>query len=133
MSRKHLATGLMALAMIAGMQLANAGAASASEIGRYWDNNTHTGYNQSWTMGDSSWQCDAAWYGDGADASTSNVGATWNDRYSSARIGLANCGVVLYQDANFIGTYYATSDRTLRYADLTNSGVNNMVTSITWS
>lgn len=33
----------------------------------------------------------------------------------------------------FTGMFYATPDKTLRYADLTSSGVNTMVTSTTWS
>jgi len=121
----------MALAMIVGMQVANAGAVSASTVGIYWDRTDHTGDSHTWSVGNSSWRCDSAW--DGADAETSNVGSTWNDRYSSARIGLAGCGVVFWEHADFGGMSYASPDKTLRYADLTNSLLSNKVTSLTWS
>lgn len=133
MTRGRVTTGIIALAALACIQLAQADTAAASTVGVYWDRADHTGDAQSWSAGGASWTCDAAWYDAAANASTSNVGSTWNDRYSSARIGLASCGVVLYEHAGFTGMFYATPDKTLRYADLTNSGVNNMVTSITWS
>lgn len=133
MVRKRLAILIVALIAGLGLQVAGAGAASASKLATFWDGTDWNGNSHYWTYGSSTWKCDAPWYGDGADVQTSYVGDGWNDRYSSGNTGDAACGMVIYQHANFTGIYQVIVKDPPRYFSLYNSEMNNQTSSITWS
>lgn len=138
MDRKRMTVVLAALAAGLGVHLGGSGTASAAELSYFWDGSVAgSGTPHIWTYGMPSWNCDAAWTGDGYDHYRTYVGAGWNDRYSSGHTGFAQCGVQVFDNANLTGAdhIFPKNNPPSEFPRnfVFNNSLNNRTSSLGWS